>query len=226
MLQNNLLAEILDSKKRYSLEDVDNRRLNKKKTAAIPVMSSAAIVSSSLMSYDADVAYAVSVPKAHVKADTDSYMGTSHIEYEIEVVRTSDNEVQKITKRFREIREFYDTLLKFELIENNQGLVFPAKSLFEGGTVDPDSAFVQKRRIELQSFFRRLFGQNPLLFDHPKVINYFELTKFSFDSKTTSRLAGSMTSMSHSNAYRNVNATTAIANGGSGVVAPSSSVWD
>ena len=39
MLQNNLLAEIIDSKKRYSLEDTqDNKRSKKKKMGKIPIM--------------------------------------------------------------------------------------------------------------------------------------------------------------------------------------------
>lgn len=88
MLQNNLLAEIIDSKKRYSLEDTeDNKRSKKKKLGKIPIAVTGAINNNSMMSYDADVAYTISIPKAHAVQNVDSYLGTSHIEFEIEIIR-------------------------------------------------------------------------------------------------------------------------------------------
>jgi hypothetical protein len=67
MLQNNLLADILDSKQRYSLDDPGSkRRVQKKKLGQIPVMSSSAILSSSLMTYDTDLLYTISIPKVSI----------------------------------------------------------------------------------------------------------------------------------------------------------------
>lgn len=74
MLQNNLIAEILDSKKRYSLEDLDNRRVHKKPIGQIPVLTSASIMTNSLMAYDADVLYSVSVPTVSLLCDAKVYV--------------------------------------------------------------------------------------------------------------------------------------------------------
>jgi hypothetical protein len=87
MLQGNVLAEILDSEKRYSLEDMDqSRRRAARKQGKIPVSNEDAM-GNAMMAYDADVAYSISVPKAHAVADADSILGTSHIEYDIEITR-------------------------------------------------------------------------------------------------------------------------------------------
>jgi hypothetical protein len=42
---------------------------------------------------------------------------------------------------------------------------------------DPHGEFVMKRKIDLEGFFRALFGTYPSLVKHPKVIEFFELGK-------------------------------------------------
>lgn len=86
MLQGNILSEILDSDKRYSLEDKNMPRRRPRRQGKISVANDD-VMAQSMMAYDADVAYAISIPKAHAVADVDSIMGTSHIEYDIEVTR-------------------------------------------------------------------------------------------------------------------------------------------
>lgn len=110
--------------------------------------------------------------------------------------RTTDNESHKITKRFRDVSEFYNQLVQNELITNAVGLEFPSKGMGFGEAVDPESAYVTKRKVDLQSFLRRLFGQNPQLYDHPRVFNYFELSRFSFEAKSASRFATSAPTLS------------------------------
>lgn len=80
------MAEILDSEKRYSLEDSNQPRRRARKQGKIPVANDDAM-GNAMLAYDADVAYAISVPKAHAVADVDSMLGTSHIEYDIEITR-------------------------------------------------------------------------------------------------------------------------------------------
>ncbi len=115
-----------------------------------------------------------------MKADEGSYIGSSHIEYEIEITRAIDSESHSIIRRFREIRDFYDTLLKQGLITNDQGLLFPSKSVFEG-TVDPNSAFVQKRRIELQV---SSIYNNIIIIRKYHIILFLEFFSASFRSKS------------------------------------------
>ena len=54
-------------------------------------------------------------------------------------------------KRFRDMKDLYDILVTSNLIQNVDGLTFPAKSVltFESG-IDPNSIFIQRRRIDLQ----------------------------------------------------------------------------
>ena len=62
-----------------------------------------------------------------------------------------DNESHKLMKRFRDMKDLYDILVTSNLIQNVDGLTFPAKSVltFESG-IDPNSIFIQRRRIDLQ----------------------------------------------------------------------------
>lgn len=110
--------------------------------------------------------------------------------------RTTDNEAHKITKRFRDVNDFYNQLVQSELISNDVGLAFPSKGMGFGEAVDPESAYVVKRKVDLQSFLRRVFGQNPQLYDHPRVFNYFQLSRFSFEAKSASRFATSAPQLS------------------------------
>ena len=114
--------------------------------------------------------------------DEGSLLGTSHIEYDIEITRyaqplflsifclllitfkfsfrikynpiapcrTTDNESHKVTKRFREVNDFYNLLVRSELVANSTGLVFPSKGMGFAEAVDPDSSYVQKRKVDLQ----------------------------------------------------------------------------
>ena len=82
--------------------------------------------------------------------DTDSMLGTSHIEYELEITRSTDGECHRIVKRFREFNEFYNSLVANDLIMNDQELVFPSKGVGFGEAVDVNSPYVQKRKVDLQ----------------------------------------------------------------------------
>ena len=65
MLQDNLLAEILDSHKRYSLEVPDGGKLNGKRirNRNNNKIGTDNVMTVSVLSYDADVAFLISVPR-------------------------------------------------------------------------------------------------------------------------------------------------------------------
>ena len=64
-----------------------------------------------------------------------------------------DHESIRVYHRFSEVFEFYNSLVKLEIITDANDLVFPSKgSGLESGIYDPESLFIQKRRIDLQVF--------------------------------------------------------------------------
>jgi hypothetical protein len=63
VLQSNLLAEILDSSKRYSLEEPSGRKFRKSLAGKIPTIDDTNIMINSTLAYDADVAYVIMINK-------------------------------------------------------------------------------------------------------------------------------------------------------------------
>ena len=199
-MQSNLVASIVENNKRVqnaiasgssgtsSLNSFDsyqssaiNTSTNTLATNCAPTATDIAASSDMAPYHDLLVPYVFAIADVRKVTDATLLSSTSHIEYVISFTNLKNNDISfSISKRFKELANFYNELCLHDQIKDYHGLEFPSpsESWFTGGDrYDPQSAFIQKRRHDLQVFFHKLFDQNIYLHIHPYTIDFFNIPK-------------------------------------------------
>ena len=199
MMQSNLFASIVENNKKvqnamasgssgtrslHSFDSYQSSITNTPNTLATncaPTATDVAMSSDMAPYHDLLVPYVFSIADVRKVTDTTLLSSTSHIEYVISFTNLKNNDISfSISKRFKELANFYNELCLHDQIKDYHGLEFPSpsESWFTGGDrYDPQSAFIQKRRHDLQVFFHKLFDQNIYLHIHPYTTDFFNLPK-------------------------------------------------
>lgn len=162
-----------------------------------------------MTAYVNDSKYTVAIHNASIAVDN-TILKSTHVEYAITITRSSDSEAVTIMRRYKDIFSWYKQLIYlYPFIQENRAVQFPTYSekWFAGSAAknDVEGEFVQKRRLDLQTFFRLLFYQYPPLFEDNHVSDFLELSNFS--PAASSSHASSLTLMSSGGEGRNDSAT-------------------
>ncbi|CAM9857442.1 unnamed protein product, partial [Ectocarpus sp. 8 AP-2014] len=105
---------------------------------------------------------------------------TSFVVYIIRVSRIRDGASCVSAQRYSELRSLYNHLKHEGQVRSEGAPEFPGKRVvteesFLGDRSDANSEFVRHRKEQLGSFLRQLFNKNPELWEHPDVVEFFNL---------------------------------------------------
>ncbi|CAM9620883.1 unnamed protein product, partial [Ectocarpus fasciculatus] len=105
---------------------------------------------------------------------------TTFVVYIIRVSRIKDGASCVSAQRYSELRSLYNHLKHEGQVRSEGAPEFPGKRVvteesFLGDRSDANSEFVRHRKEQLGSFLRQLFNKNPELWDHPDVVEFFNL---------------------------------------------------
>lgn len=101
-----------------------------------------------------------------------------HIEYKIVFTDMNSNQFHHVYRRYRDMFEFYNQLCLNDQIKDHTDLRFPEQDVWflsSSEKYDINSAFINRRKDDLQLFFRRLFAQNEYLYTNKYINSFFEL---------------------------------------------------